>query len=100
MSTDPPQVEDVQILRRGIPLAGTLHLMPHHLIFSHTPSSPPAQGASASLEAVAKAKPKELWITYPIIAHCTFRPTSPGSPLSSSIRLRCRDLTFVTFHFE
>jgi myotubularin-related protein 6/7/8 len=49
---------------------------------------------------VAVPKPRELWITYPIIAYCTFRPTLPSSSLSSSIRLRCRDFTFVTFHFR
>ncbi|KAH0556356.1 hypothetical protein GP486_005718 [Trichoglossum hirsutum] len=98
-----PRVEDVQIIRRGIPVTGTLHLTPHHLIFSHTPSSPASsqeQPRSAASEAVAKPKPRELWITYPIIAHCTFRPTLPGSPISSSIRLRCRDFTFVTFQFH
>ncbi|KAH0535968.1 hypothetical protein FGG08_007142 [Glutinoglossum americanum] len=97
------RVEDVQLIRRGIPVTGTLHLTPHHLIFSHMPSPPTSSQEqpqpSASTEAIAKPTPKELWITYPIIAHCTFRPASPGSALSSSIRLRCRDFTFVTFHF-
>jgi myotubularin-related protein 6/7/8 len=98
-------VEEVQIIRRGIPVTGTLHLTPHHLIFSHTPSpsstSPREQPQpTASTEAVAKPKPRELWITYPIIAHCAFRPMLPGSALPSSIRLRCRDFTFVSFHFH
>lgn len=34
-----------------------------------------------------------------MIAYCTFRPTPPGSGLSSSIRLRGRDFKFVTLNF-
>ena len=34
-----------------------------------------------------------------MIAYCIFRPTPSTSALSSSIRIRCRDFTFVTFHF-
>jgi myotubularin-related protein 6/7/8 len=34
-----------------------------------------------------------------MIAFCTFRPTPPGSALSSSIRLRCRDFKFLTLNF-
>ncbi|KAI9806350.1 MAG: hypothetical protein M1825_006465 [Sarcosagium campestre] len=90
------KVDDVQILRRGIPLTGTLHLTRHHLIFSHTPSSPQEQTDPAD----PKVKSRELWLTYPIISHCLFRPTAPTSGLSSSIRIRCRDFTFVTFHFS
>jgi len=89
----------VQIIRRGIPSSGTLHLTHHHLIFSHASSSPSGSLSTSSTELAAKSRPKELWITYPIIAFCTFRPTPPGSALSSSIRLRCRDFTFVTFQF-
>ncbi|KAI9679773.1 MAG: hypothetical protein M1817_004787 [Caeruleum heppii] len=94
-----PKVDDVQIIRRGIPLSGTLHLTPHHLIFSHTPSSPSEDSVAGAPEKSPRARPKELWITYPIIAQCSIRPAPPGSGLSSSIRLRCRDFTFVTFHF-
>ncbi|KAI9849451.1 MAG: hypothetical protein M1837_004071 [Sclerophora amabilis] len=94
------KVDDVQLIRRGIPLTGTLHLTPHHLIFSHTPSSYPEPSQSHNSDSSSKAKPKELWITYPIISQCTFRPTPLASGLSSSIRLRCRDFTFVTFHFN
>ena len=77
-------------------MEGTLHLTPHHLIFCHTPTrlyddkngnnSPP--------------KPRELWITYPIIHICTLRPAPAASHLPSSIRLRCRDFTFVCFCFN
>lgn len=34
-----------------------------------------------------------------MISFCTFRPTPPGSGLSSSIRLRGRDFKFVTLNF-
>ncbi|KAL9103441.1 MAG: hypothetical protein Q9163_001504 [Psora crenata] len=83
-------VDEVKLVRRGDQVEGTLHLTPHHLIFSHTP--PP------SIEA-AKARPRELWITYPIIQKCTLRPATPASHLPSSVRLQCRDFTFVCFCF-
>ena len=84
-----PQVDDVKLVRRGDQVEGTLHLTPHHLIFSHTPP--------ATEE--ANARPRELWITYPIIHTCTLRPAPPVSRLPSSVRLRCRDFTFVCFCF-
>lgn len=87
------QVEDVTLARRGEQVVGTLHLTPHHLIFVHTPlpSDPNAAGQAA--------RPRELWITYPIIAFCTLRPAPIASRQPSSIRLRCRDFTFVCFYF-
>jgi myotubularin-related protein 6/7/8 len=83
----------VTLARRGEQVVGTLHLTPHHLIFVHTPvvSDPNA--------AVQAARPRELWITYPIIAFCTLRPAPAASRQPSSIRLRCRDFTFVCFYF-
>lgn len=80
----------MKLVRRGEQVEGTLHLTPHHLIFCHTPPT--------TIEEV-KAKPRELWITYPIIQICTLRPSPPASHLPSSIRLRCRDFTFVCFCF-
>lgn len=89
------QVEDVTLARRGEQVTGTLHLTPHHLIFSHTPH--------VSEEALASGtpiRPRELWITYPIIAFCTLRTAPTVSRHPSSIRLRCRDFTFVCFYFS
>ena len=86
------QVDDVKLVRRGEQVEGTLHLTPHHLIFSHTPVT-----ETASSE---PARPRELWITYPIIQICTLRPSPPASHLPSSIRLRCRDFTFICFCFS
>ncbi|KAL1971111.1 hypothetical protein VTN77DRAFT_62 [Rasamsonia byssochlamydoides] len=88
------KVENVTLARRGEQVTGTLHLTPHHLIFSHTPHvSDEAQAQGTPI------RPRELWITYPIIAFCTFRPAPAVSRQPSSIRLRCRDFTFVCFYF-
>lgn len=35
-----------------------------------------------------------------MLCFCTFRPTLPTSGIPSSIRIRCRDFTFVTFNFQ
>lgn len=82
------------LARRGEQVDGTLHLTPHHLIFSHLPplsSEGQAKGVTA--------RPRELWITYPIIAFCTLRQAPAASRQLSSIRIRCRDFTFVCFYF-
>ncbi|KAI9811281.1 MAG: hypothetical protein M1832_000928 [Thelocarpon impressellum] len=95
------RVDDVQLVRRGIPTPGGLHLTTHHIIFHFAPS-PPNEAASPhgpESSGSTKPRPREMWITYPMISHCAFRPTPPSSGLSSSIRLRCRDFTFTTFHF-
>ena len=82
------------LARRGEQVVGTLHLTPHHLIFCHVPAvSEQSQGKDTS------SKPRELWITYPIISFCTFRPAPAASRQPSSIRLRCRDFTFICFYF-
>lgn len=78
-------------------MVGTLHLTPHHIIFSHTP--PPPSSTDTSQAPGPSGRPKELWITYPIISLCTCRPTPAASRQPSSIRLRCRDFTFVCFYF-
>lgn len=44
-------------------------------------------------------RPRELWITYPIIAFCTLRTAPAASRQPSSIRLRCRDFSFFCFYF-
>jgi myotubularin-related protein 6/7/8 len=75
--------------------------MSHHIIFAYKP--PPPQTAAAdseSVDAPVTTKLKELWITYPMIQYCTYRPSPRPSPHRSSIRLRCRDFTFVAFMFD
>lgn len=83
-------MDEVKLVRRGEQVDGSLHLTPHHLIFCHTPLP--------TLD-IPNPKQRELWITYPIIQTCTLRPNPPASHLPSSIRLRCRDFTFVCFCF-
>jgi hypothetical protein len=84
----------VTLARRGEQVDGTLHLTPHHLIFSHTPTI----SAEDQVKGVV-VRPRELWFTYPIIAFCTLRPAPAASRQLSSIRLRCRDFTYVCFYF-
>lgn len=50
-------------------------------------------------ESTEPPKTRERWLTFPMFSHCTFRPTPPTSRQSASIRIRCRDFTFVTFNF-
>jgi len=88
------KVEDVYLLRRGTRFDGTLHLMPHHLVFSYLPSLP--------ADAPANAKPprqKEVWITYPMINYCSLKSCPPVLRQEPSIRIRCRDFTFFAFFF-
>jgi hypothetical protein len=84
----------VTLARRGEQVVGTLHLTPHHIIFSHI-----SQGAETAQAQGTPVRPRELWITYPIISFCTCRPTPAASRQLSSIRLRCRDFTFICFYF-
>jgi len=88
------QVDDVSLWRRGQHIEGTLHLMPHHLVFSYVPLPPAGSPVPAQ-----PARPKEVWITYPMISYCVYRPSPPASHQAPSIRLRCRDFTFFAFHF-
>lgn len=88
------------LARRGEHVVGTLHLTPHHLIFSHIPTpSPDNVHAHCPQGQGIPVRPRELWITYPIISLCTFRPSPATSRQLSSIRLRCRDFAFVCFYF-
>lgn len=88
------KVEGVYLLRRGTRFDGTLHLMPHHIVFSYLPSPP--------VDAAPDAKPprqKEVWITYPMISYCCLKPCPPVLRQEPSIRIRCRDFTFFAFFF-
>ena len=92
--TDISQVEDVRLVRRGQQVEGTIHLTPHHLIFVHQPGP-----STASTDATPNPRPREVWITYPIIQNCTLRLSPQWSAHLSSIRLRCRDFNFYCFRF-
>ena len=89
------KVENVKLVRRGQQSEGTLHLTPHHLIFSHSIGTTQIQTADNA----TPPRPRETWITYPIIQTCTLRLAAAASHHLSSIRLRCRDFTFVCLCF-
>lgn len=93
-TTEARKVEDVTLWRRGSRFDGTLHLMPHHMVFSYMPPPPPGSSQSAK-----PPRQKEVWITYPMISYCCLRPSPPASHQAPSIRLRCRDFTFFAFNF-
>lgn len=94
------QVSNVQAISKGATFTGTLHLTSHHLIYSAVPEASLQSRGGKRHESPSKQQLRETWITYHIIAYCTFRPTPPGSGIPSSIRLRCRDFTFITFNFQ
>ncbi|KAL8370878.1 hypothetical protein RB595_000968 [Gaeumannomyces hyphopodioides] len=82
-------VEGVHAISAGNPTLGVLKLTDYHIIFCIPPRP----------DSPSPARPRENFISYPIISHCAFRPTPPASGIPSSIRLRCRDFTYVTFNF-
>ena len=67
----------------------------YHIIFC----APAPPSKASSQPSGAPPRQRESWITYPIICHCTFRPTPASSGQASSVRLRGRDFNFVTFNF-
>ncbi|KAK3190748.1 phosphatidylinositol-3-phosphatase ymr1 [Lecanicillium sp. MT-2017a] len=85
-------IENVQGIYGGQTTSGTLRLTDFHIVFC-APVDDPAKAPDAP------PKTRERWLTFPMLSHCTFRPTPPGSRQASSIRIRCRDFTFVTFNF-
>ncbi|KAF7560008.1 hypothetical protein G7046_g4145 [Stylonectria norvegica] len=89
-------VQNVQGIYGGQATHGTLRLTDFHLVFC----APIDQSAAAAAQTPSgPPKVRERWITFPIISNCTFRPVPPTSRQAPSIRLRCRDFTFVTFNF-
>ncbi|VBB86645.1 Putative phosphoinositide 3-phosphatase [Podospora comata] len=84
---------NVQALRGGKPEQGDLALTDYHLVFRFPPES------AAALDPKAKKHTKQVWFAFHIISHCALRPTPPSSGIPSSLRLRFRDFTFVSFNF-
>lgn len=78
---------------RGETIVGNLRLCDHHLVFT----APPLKGASAGSD--GKARPREIWLAYPLLAYCHFRPTPPASGREPSIRIGGRDFYFITLLF-
>ncbi|KAI1340465.1 phosphatases II [Xylariaceae sp. FL0016] len=86
------KIPNVDAIRHGEKHSGELHLTDHHLIFVCPNVFP--EGASPPPNA---PKTRELYIAYPIIAHCTFRPCPSITGRPSSIRLRGRDFSLINF---
>ncbi|KAK7990760.1 protein phosphatase [Apiospora arundinis] len=80
------KIPGVEAVRGGEMQKGDLHLTDHHIVMVIPPAEP-------------TGRPRELYIAYPILAHCTFRPSAAASGRPSTIRLRCRDFMFISFHF-
>lgn len=78
-------------------MAGSLHLTSHHLIFKYVP--PSTSQDKPDLSPAPPPRQKELWVTYPVIANCVYRP-SQSSLAPSAIHLRCRDFSYIAFHFS
>ncbi|KAF3899597.1 Phosphatidylinositol 3-phosphate phosphatase [Trichophyton interdigitale] len=91
------KVDEVTLFRRGEKAIGSLHLTPHHIVFSYIP--PQKESSREHSKDKLAVSHKEIWITYPIICFCTYRPASLASRQPSSIRLRCRDFSFMCFTF-
>ncbi|KAK5988856.1 Phosphoinositide 3-phosphatase [Cladobotryum mycophilum] len=89
-------IENVQAINGGQTALGTLRLTDFHMVFS----APVEQPGHAPPDSMQPPKKREKWITYPMLSQCTFRPMPTASRLLSSIRIRCRDFTFVTFNFS
>ncbi|KAI5459999.1 protein-tyrosine phosphatase-like protein [Mariannaea sp. PMI_226] len=92
-------IENVQAITAGQTTQGTLRLTDFHLVFCAPVAQPGASTPSKPEPSPTPAKVRERWISYPMVCYCTFRPVPPGSRQAPSIRLRCRDFTFVTFNF-
>ncbi|KAH7313325.1 protein-tyrosine phosphatase-like protein [Stachybotrys elegans] len=87
-------IEDVQGIYGGQPTNGTMRLTDFHLVFCA-----PVEQPGSSSDSAGPPKIRERWITFPMLSSCIFRPTPPSSRQAPSIRIRCRDFTFVTFNF-
>lgn len=78
---------------RGETIVGNLRLCDHHLIFTAPPLKiDPATGKG-------KERAREIWLAYPMLSYCHFRPTAPASGRDPSIRLGGRDFYYITLHF-
>lgn len=85
------------MFRRGQRFNGTLHLTAHHLIYRYYPLP---SSINEPVPAPNQDRLRELWITYPMIAFCTYRPSPGGVFHPPAIRIRCRDFVFCAFHFK
>jgi hypothetical protein len=84
---------NVQALRGGKPELGDVALNDYHLVFRFPPES------KTSADPQLKKQVKQVWFAFHVISQCTLRPTPPSSGVPSSIRIRFRDFTYVSFNF-
>ncbi|KAF9636856.1 putative protein phosphatase protein [Lasiodiplodia theobromae] len=89
------KVDNVACWRVGRGIDGTLHLQLHHLVFRYPGPGQPADGSAAT----PAQRPKEMWVAYPMISRCSYRP-SPLMHSPPAIRVQCRDFTFFSLHFR
>ncbi|KAF2092326.1 phosphatases II, partial [Saccharata proteae CBS 121410] len=89
------EVENVTLWKLGRKVEGTLHLQVHHMVFRYhdTPNEMPEKGSQQPTKA------KEMWIAYPLISRCTYRPVPISSHFQASIRIQCRDFTYICLQF-
>jgi hypothetical protein len=80
-------------LRGGKPELGDVALNNYHLVFRFPPES------KIAADPQSKTPVKQVWFAFHVISQCTLRPTPPASGVPSSIRIRFRDFTFVSFNF-
>ncbi|KAK8108577.1 myotubularin-related protein 6/7/8 [Apiospora sp. TS-2023a] len=80
------KITGVEAVRGGEMQKGDMHLTDHHIVMVIPPAEP-------------TGRPRELYIAYPILAHCNLRLSHAASGRPSTIRLRCRDFMFISFHF-
>ncbi|CAN8096596.1 unnamed protein product [Discula destructiva] len=86
-------IENVTAVARGETTVGCLKLTDYHLIFT----APPHKSGSAADDDTAR--PREIWLAYPMLSGGELRPTVPASGNQPAMRLRGRDFYFITLHF-
>ncbi|KAI6779560.1 myotubularin-related protein 6/7/8 [Emericellopsis cladophorae] len=85
-------IEGVSAVSGGQTNAGKLRLTDFHLVFC-------APVPNSTTDPSEKPRTREKWIPFPMISNCVYRPVPPGSRQPPTIRLRCRDFTFIAFNF-
>ncbi|KAG5951579.1 hypothetical protein E4U53_002755 [Claviceps sorghi] len=88
-------IHNVQGIYGGQTTTGILRLTDFHMVFCAPIQPPPGSEPDSS----APPQMRERWLTFPILSYCSLRPTPSSSRQAPSIRIRCRDFTFVTFNF-
>ncbi|KHO00823.1 protein phosphatase [Metarhizium album ARSEF 1941] len=87
-------IHNVRGIYGGQTTTGILRLTDYHMVFCA-----PIDQHKGRADPAAPARMRERWLTFPILSYCALRPTPPTSRQSPSIRIRCRDFSFVTFTF-